>query len=46
MVSTELPVATRAFFLGMRRASRRYLAPRKDWVRAALIAASPRAAPR
>ena len=46
MVSMELPVATRAFFLGIRRVSRRYLAPRKDWVRPALMAASPRAAPR
>ena len=37
MVSMELPVATRAFFLGIRRVSRRYLAPRKDWVRPALM---------
>ena len=44
MVSMELPVATRAFFLGMRLAIRRYLAPRKEWVRLAPIAASPRAA--
>jgi len=44
MVSMELPVATRAFFLGIRRVSRRYLAPRKEWVRLAPIAASPRAA--
>src|ERR1022692_829713 len=42
----ELPTATRAFFLGMRLVSRRYLAPGKDWVRLALMAASPRAAPR
>src|SRR6266567_8623206 len=44
--SMELPVATRAFFLGMRLARRRYFAPRNDWVRPALIAASPRAADR
>src|SRR5258706_15172552 len=44
MTSMELPVATRAFFLGMRRVSRRYRAPRKDCVRPALIAASPSAA--
>jgi hypothetical protein len=31
---------------GMRLASRRYLAPRNDWVRLVLIVASPRAAPR
>src|SRR6266487_6991449 len=46
MVSMEFPVATRAFFLGMRLAIRRYLAPRKEWVRLAPIAASPRAADR
>src|SRR5260221_12059909 len=44
MVSAELPVATRAFFFGIRRASRRYFAPRNDWVRPALIDTSPRAA--
>jgi hypothetical protein len=46
MVRTELPVATRAFFLGMRLTSRRYLAPRKDWVRVALMLVSRRAADR
>src|SRR5260370_33699775 len=46
MVSMELPVATRAFFFGMRRVRRRYRAPRNDWVLPALIPASPRAAPR
>src|SRR5690348_8377543 len=46
MVSMELPVATRAFFLGMRRVSRRWRAPRNGWVRPAQLAASPRAAPR
>jgi hypothetical protein len=35
-VSTELPVATRAFFFGMRLARRRYRAPRNDWVRVPL----------
>src|ERR1039457_5189465 len=44
LVSMELPTATRAFFLGMRLVSRRYLAPRNDWVRPVLMAASPRAA--
>jgi hypothetical protein len=44
MVRTELPVATRAFFVGVRRAIRRYLAPGKEWVRLAPIAASPGAA--
>ena len=43
MVRMELPVATRAFVLGMRLFSRRYFAPRKDWVRPALMLASPRA---
>src|ERR1019366_4126114 len=33
----ELPVATRAFFLGIRRVSRRYRAPRKVWVRPVLV---------
>ena len=36
--SMELPVATRAFFLGMRLVSRRYLAPGKGWVRPAAFA--------
>ncbi len=44
MVRIEFPVATRAFFLGMRLAIRRYLAPRNELVRLAPIAASPRAA--
>lgn len=38
-MSMVLPVATRAFFLGIRVVSR--LAPRKDWVRPTLLAASP-----
>jgi hypothetical protein len=44
MVGWELPVATRAFLLGMRRARRRYLAPGKDGVRLAPMLVSPRAA--
>src|SRR5262250_2741384 len=36
MARRELPVATRAFFLGIRLTSRRYLAPGKVWVRPAL----------
>ncbi|HUY45618.1 MAG TPA: hypothetical protein VMV92_07815 [Streptosporangiaceae bacterium] len=46
MVSTELPVAAGAFFFGIRLARRRYRAPGKDWVRPALIEASPGAADR
>lgn len=44
MVSIEFPVATRAFFFGIRRAIRWYRAPKNDWVRPAPFAASPRAA--
>src|SRR5258707_381346 len=40
MVSMGLPVATLAFLLGMRLARGRYLAPRKDWGREALVLAS------
>jgi hypothetical protein len=35
----------RGFVLGMCQVSRRYLAPRKDWVRPTLMVASLRAAP-
>ena len=46
MTSWTLPMATWAFFFGSGVLSRRYLAPRKVWVRPAPAAASPRAAPR
>ena len=45
MTSWVRMMATWAFFFGMRVHRRRYLAPRKVWVRPTLIEASPRVPP-